>query len=250
MQFGLGFSNGSTANRLTGATSPVTTVPCTIVAWTKRYSGGLSSNRVHCGQSGTNNSAFSIQLDASGNVAATRTTSAGTNAAATTSGAVAQLGVWTHMAGVFASITDRRAFLNGGQKATNATSGAASPSTFVGINTSGTTANAQESTFHSVAVWNVALDDAEIAALALGAYPPRIQGANLVFFPFPLGIDQTLYDRYSNQRLTRSSDTFATAVVDFDFPQCCANWPSNQRKYWKFGFVAATADALMGQACL
>lgn len=97
---------------------------------------------------------------------------------------------WHHACGVFASTTDRRAFLDGGDKATDATSVAAP---------SGLNSTAMGRANHSApdaymfgriadaAIWNAALEDEEISLLAsLRARPYQIRPESLqLYTPLP-----------------------------------------------------------------
>lgn len=93
--------------------------------------------------------------------------------------------VWTHIAGVYASSSSRVAWVNGVAKATNTTAvtitgidrvliGARVNASAVGLYMDGDLAE--------VAVWNVALTQAEIASLAAGFKPSRIRPQSLVFY--------------------------------------------------------------------
>lgn len=93
-------------------------------------------------------------------------------------------GSWQHAAAVFGSSTDRRAFLNGGSKGTNATS-VTDPS---GLDSVAVGAFAGAHTFPMfgliahAAIWNIALSDAEVAALAAGAHPMMVRPEALVAY--------------------------------------------------------------------
>ena len=101
---------------------------------------------------------------------------------------------WQHFAGVFTSSTLRACFLDGADKQTN--TGSQNPSGMnqfmVGAHKTGGSNYFQGKVTH-VAIWDVALTDDEILALAHGALPTSIQLSNLQGY-WPLvddGVDET-----------------------------------------------------------
>lgn len=106
------------------------------------------------------------------------------------SGGTVTTGSWFHAAGVFNSATDRRAFFNGANKGTNATSKtpAGLNRTSVGVRISNTTSQFLDGRCDVPAVWSVALTDDEIAALARGANPRKIRPQSFWgYWPCDLG---------------------------------------------------------------
>lgn len=94
------------------------------------------------------------------------------------------LNTWAHACAVFASSTDRRAFLNGGNKGTNATSRTPSSPTVIRIGAycylSGTKWG--DAAVAEAGIWNVALGDDEVAMLALGVRPTMVRPQSLVAY--------------------------------------------------------------------
>lgn len=97
-------------------------------------------------------------------------------------------GTWAHAAGVWSTTSALAAYLNGGGKGTNTTS--LTPSGIdrfgvgVGYGSSLTQALAPagDGALAELGVWNVALDDAEIAVLAAGLRPLYVRPASLVVY--------------------------------------------------------------------
>jgi hypothetical protein len=93
---------------------------------------------------------------------------------------------WHHVAGVFTSSTSRAAYLDGGNKGTNSTSivptGPFDETCFSGYWEGGVQYNSIDGYIAECAIWNAALTDAEVAALAAGYSPLLIRPANLVFY--------------------------------------------------------------------
>lgn len=105
--------------------------------------------------------------------------------AVSTAGANGVASVWYHAAGVFASSTDKRAFFNGGNRGNNTT--ANTPANTVNktnIATYYSALNTRTSFFNGriaeAGIWNVALDDDEIAALGAGLCPLLMRPQSLI----------------------------------------------------------------------
>lgn len=98
-------------------------------------------------------------------------------------GSLISTGAWQHFAATFTSITDRAAFYNGGNKATNATSNnPATPNqSRIGANyDAGVSNNFFNGDLAECAAWNIALADADIALLAAGEPAQQIQPQALI----------------------------------------------------------------------
>ena len=110
---------------------------------------------------------------------------------------------WNHGAVVFTSSTSRAAYQNGGNKGTNTTSKTITglSVTDVGaLNLGGPLYSKFNGRIAMPCVWNVALTDAEIAALAAGVHPLRVRPTSIVSY-WPLhGDDSPERDWTSNKR--------------------------------------------------
>jgi hypothetical protein len=95
---------------------------------------------------------------------------------------------WHHAAGVFTNVSSRSAYIDGGSKATNTTTLSTSSLTRTSIGTlwRPSTVNYFSGRIAEVGIWNVALDDDEIAALAAGLCPLLVRPNSLVDY-WPLG---------------------------------------------------------------
>lgn len=131
--------------------------------------------------------------------------SAANSTASTTANST--LNAWNHICGVAASATDRRVFLNGGNKGTSVTSRTPNGIDRTSIGKQDNAANnkiVSNGAFIAFpAIWNIALSDAEVAALAVpGTLPTAIQpGALVVYWPLP-GISATEIDIIGSNHLT------------------------------------------------
>lgn len=110
-------------------------------------------------------------------------TDVGASEAAASSTTTYSTGVWHHGAAVFASTSDRRAFLDGGNKGTNTSSipMPAVDNTTIGVRHSN---NVYQFPFNGriaeVGIWSVALTDAEVATLGDGYSPLLVRPESLV----------------------------------------------------------------------
>ena len=118
------------------------------------------------------------------------------------------VGDWSHALGVFAASNDRRVYLNGTGKGTGTNS--ITPS---GINRIGvgflyrqTPTSYMSGDIAEVALWNIALTDAEAVSLAKGFSPLLIRPSNLVgCWPLIRGLN----DKIANNTLTATGTTVA-----------------------------------------
>jgi hypothetical protein len=116
-------------------------------------------------------------FDATGHVQAE--SNAGSTVVAATTVAAASTNAWCHAAATFASATSRAAFLNGGSKATNATSRAPSGINRCQIGILSNTFNTFTGNVGEVAIWSAVLSDGEIATLATGVPAWQVRSASL-----------------------------------------------------------------------
>lgn len=94
---------------------------------------------------------------------------------------------WHHACGIFAANNDRRVYIDGGSKATNA-----GATTVAGLNNFRISSTADSTPAYwldgavaEAAIWKAALTDNDVRRLALGTPPWRIQRAHLVGFWLP-----------------------------------------------------------------
>ena len=189
------------------ASAPATAAPVTIACWGKSTSQTAAQALACLGLDGGLNHRFLLYLAGTvgGDPVRAQTRDATPSEASTTTAYVANS--WEHYCGVFAAANDRRAFRNGGSKGTEATT-----RTPTGINAfivggALTTGAFFAGRIGHVAIWNLALSDAEVASLAAGANPVTIQPANLVDY-WPLRDDAN--DVVGTRHLTVTGATLDT----------------------------------------
>lgn len=181
----MAYSGWSAANRIRCASALVTAAPMTIAAWVKPASlavqiiGGIFNSA-----NANNGNVMAFELDASGHVIAYAGNNAATTGLATTTTTLSA-GAWGHAAGVFTSTTSRAALLNGGGKGTNVTSIAAPTSpnrTSIGLRDNAADDVPFTGSIAEFGLWNVALDDAEVASLAAGFSPLLVRPQSLIAY--------------------------------------------------------------------
>lgn len=164
------------------AAALLTAVPMTLSAWVRP--ADTTSSKAVCGignLTGSNNN-FGLFLTNAGKAEAYVSQNGSFGEAITTASYSAN--TWHHLAGVFPANNSRSVYLDGGNKVTETTSitPAGVDRTSVGLQRQG----GSGSQFYflgriaEVAVWSVALSDAEVAQLAAGANPRTIQASSLV----------------------------------------------------------------------
>jgi Concanavalin A-like lectin/glucanases superfamily len=143
-------------------------VPLTIAGWFRKTGSASSFQEVISLFNPSTGHEFAL-LAGSGTAASVGAFALGGAGAAANSSTTFSLGQWQHGTAVFTASNQRHAYLNGGGKGTNSTS--VSP---VGVNQTDV-GHGFISYFSGdlaeVAIWNVALSDAEVAALAQGFSP-------------------------------------------------------------------------------
>lgn len=165
-------------------TQPFAGVPCTMAAWFRLNNvsgvkslvaaGGLTvSNQVQEYAILVNNAAFWALTQSNTNTQAIATATLAPN-------------TWYHGCGVFASQTDRRAFINGQFKGTDTTSklpvGTVTSRTCIGQRANTLNDQKLAGLCAEVAIWQAALSDTEVAYLATGVLPFRVRPERLVSY--------------------------------------------------------------------
>lgn len=196
---------------LTAAVPPVTIEPCSIACWFNVDLAALQTLVGILDTGGGGLGGFMLMAGASQNVNA-RTKGVTGNSQASSS-TTFTLSTWNHACGVFASATDRRAFLNGGGKGTNAVSRVVSGIDTLGIGAQveAAVANPTSGSIDHVGVWNIALSDAEVALLATHT-PDMVRRDALVFYAKLIGGE--LLDVIGGQTLTDTGGSTTSARVD------------------------------------
>ena len=189
----------------------VSGTPLTMACWFKTTDNVNGMALVSVATDGSDDNRFT--MIASGFVAGDpiRAIAKTTSVAAIDSSAGYSTGVWQHAAAVFASPTSRSAYVNGGNKGTSTTSRAPSGMNQTALARSSTvTPMRYDGDLGEVAIWNVALTDAEIAALGRGVNPRLIRPGALAFYAPLWGTSNPERDYTRGQRhLTLTGTTLS-----------------------------------------
>jgi hypothetical protein len=170
---------------LSASNAAVTSTPLTLACWFYSDDDAIEQILVSVGVSGSNNNRWSLLIagQAAGDpVRAQARTTSPASADSTTGYSV---NTWHHACGIFVGSAERYAYIDGGSKGSS--TGSRAPSGVnhhrIGASHDGSTSKAS-GRICEVGIWNVALTDAEVAALARGISPLRIRPANLVrYYP-------------------------------------------------------------------
>lgn len=221
------FTNGNSTRLYNTSSAPVTAPPLTLACWFKP-TGNVFNALVSVGVSGSNDNRFTLNVqDIAGGQHVTAQARSTFNAIAASSNTWTS-NVWQHACARFTSTTARYALLNGGGSGTdtNFVDPAGANSIYVGANM-GLNANGFTGDICDVGVWNVALNDGEILALASGVSPLRIRPQSLVFYA-PIFGDASPEPDYSgggrNLTLNGSPPVAAHAPVMAPFTWQVAPW--------------------------
>lgn len=177
----MAYSGWSTSNYIESTTGVITATPLTMCCWVNTTS--LAANQspigVYASSTSSGTGSFRLSILTTGAFLA----STGNASASTTTGLVTT-NTWAHVCGVFASSTSRAAYVNGTNKATNATS--RTPASLdrmsVGVERGSAPGAPLVGRIAEAAIWNAALDDDEVAALGKGFSPRLIRPSALVAY--------------------------------------------------------------------
>lgn len=178
------FDDGAT-EYLERDSAPVAVAPFTISCWFNSDDIAARQALVWIGDKDVDNSAWVLQArgDVGGDpVVFGARQAGGFNVATSSTGFSAN--TWHHACGVETANNDRAVFIDGGSKGTDVTATTPAGADRVSIAREGdnTPSNYMSGAIAEVAIWNVALSDAEVALLAKGFSPLFIQPHNLVAY--------------------------------------------------------------------
>lgn len=160
------------------AAAVLTATPFTMSAWFNTSSATTVQGIVGLNASANTTNYFRLDVDAANKVRM------GTSGTFTSTSTTFSVGTWNHAAFVSIASNSRAVYLNGAGKATN-TSGV-TPSglnlTDVGCDGGSSRSNYFNGSIAEVGIWNVALTDQEVSALAAGALPHTVRPGKLVAY--------------------------------------------------------------------
>lgn len=204
--------NGSTSKMLRTATVPLTGPACSFSAWIKSNNVTAAKTVVMIQGSAAANDYAKLGTGSASGAQAQHRTAANGNGTAASTPTVLTTGVWIPIAGVLINGSSRAAYAYGSNKGTDATVVGAygtTPSELsVGLRAGGTP-EAFDGLIAHLAIYNIALSDADVANLALFA-PTSVQAGNLVAY-YPFTTDQgavTYPDSVGTFTLTQTNTSF------------------------------------------
>jgi hypothetical protein len=176
--------NDASSQYLEVAATPLTAHPLTMVAWIRCDDATLSQAIMTVGDLTATARWQLVAAGAAGGdpIQATSVIAGGTSSTSAT-GTGYTANTWHHVAGVFAAANSRTAYIDGVAGTTETTSRTIAGVTGITIGTrynSGTRGTYFSGRIAQAALYNVALDPEEIAALAAGVPPLRIRPTALV----------------------------------------------------------------------
>lgn len=168
----------ASSQKLLASSTPVSAVPLSMACWWRPVSATVAGALFSINDNATNE--FRID-QTSGSKIRSSCFASGSGSTTDTSTSNSS-GVWCHAAIVCASATSRSVYLNGGGKTTDTNS-----RTPGGVNRINVACQVGSSSFANgdiaeCAIWNVALADADIAALAAGVAAWFVRPDALVFY--------------------------------------------------------------------
>lgn len=188
--------------------------PCTLAAWILPTTIGVDQIVFTLGSGAASRYAL-IGVNSSDQLFAAKNNTPD-SATATTSSTVGTA-AWAHICGKFSSNTSMDIFQDGANKQSSATSctfNSDPTHAVIGAHAAGVGGSYFSGHMAEIAIWNVALDDAEVASLAKGFCPLLIRPQSIVaYFPFMRGDTNgaTHFDRYKNGYNVAESGTGSPA---------------------------------------
>jgi len=211
-----------------------TSLPYSFACYFQAATLGSDVALIWLGDKDQSNTYFAMALSASSQLSIVARTGSGTFSAS--SAASLSTGVWYHGLVSIASATDQRVFVNGADKATQTSSSApysAIDRMGFGSYRDTTPDRYFDGLMAQPAFWNVALTDADAAALGAGVSPLLIRSQNLIkYYPY-FGRDAADIDVISGGTLTNFG-----ATTGNDEPRVLEPYG---RRYFKYSSAAAPA---------
>lgn len=191
------------------STASVTAYPITLSGWFKTDDLTVNQVVVANATSGTGVGVYLIVRGVTAGDPLSATDYDGSTSAQANSGGSLSTNTWYHGGAVFNGASSRDVFLNGTKTSnttTTSTNLAGTDRTNIGALIS--TNSHFSGNLAEIAIWNVALTDAEMAILATGVSPLRVRPSALVFYA-PIWSD--IFDYVGNKSLVNQNSTSAVA---------------------------------------
>ena len=181
--------------------------PLTFAAWIRPATSNTIDDIITITDGAGTLNGWVLRQNASGQIQAL-SDAAGSFNQSTSAGAVTN-GIWAHAAAVFASAASRLAYLNGVAATPETTSLSPSGLTVTRVGAAFGPQNFYDGDIAEAAIWSVALDAAEVAALAAGVSPLLVRPSALVAYWPLLGQYAPEIDLWRGNDLTVTGATAA-----------------------------------------
>ena len=172
----------SSSQYLNNANAVLTAAPLSMACWFKSENSVSTQTFINIGLAASDDHRFTLRVVANTSVRFSVRTTAASEAISTAGPTV---NTWNHAAGVEIATNSRAAYLNGANKGTQGTTRVpvGVNSTYIGaMSSSPSPSNFMDGFIAEVGIWNIALNDSEVAALARGVCPLRIRPSGLVSY--------------------------------------------------------------------
>lgn len=179
------------------ASALVTVHPLTLAAWIRPSTSNTTQDILTITDGAGAANGWLLRQTSSATIQAL-SDAGGTFDSSTTTGTVTN-GTWSHAAAVFASATSRKAYLDGTVATENTTNISPGSLSDTRVGAAFGPQNFYDGDIAEAAIWNVALDAAEIAALAKGISPFLIRPASLIAYWPLFGNNSPEIDRWKNK---------------------------------------------------
>ncbi len=223
---GITFASASSENLYNTSGSPISTAPFSMACWFNTTEMTNGKTLMSIGANGEPNFHHDMLLTGSGpgNTAGVQSFTDTGNDFALTSTSYSS-GVWHHVAGVFAATNSRTVQLDAAGKGTDTGTRAVTgkDSVTIGMTSDSSPTNYMDGIIAVPCVWDVALTDDDVLALASGAHPLTVRPANIQAF-WELAHVTDLRDPVGDFDLTASGGATAEdpPAVHVPFPLICA----------------------------
>jgi hypothetical protein len=200
--------------------SAVADVPCTFACWFNVTDITNAHGLISISQYSAVGGGDFMRLVARGNVAGDPLSAHsfdGSDSKLADSSSGYSADVWNHGCAIFAADNDRRVYLNGGLKGTNADSQSVDNidrTAIGGQRRDDTPTDGTDGSIAEAAIWNVALSDEEVAVLATGIRPILVRPQSLVMYvPLIRDNDEDLIEGLSfSEQNTPTISTHAPVI--------------------------------------
>ena len=171
----------ASSHRLTGTAGTTVDLPFSLVGWFRSEDATVDGRILSIGTAGSVTDQGSLSaLGSTGGDPVSAVAQSTEIFCNTSTGFTAN--IWAHAAGIYRSATDRSAFIDGGSEGTSATSRSPTGTALlIGARhaNTGTASDHFEGQLAHAAIYGRDLEDAEVAALALGVPPSRVARLDL-----------------------------------------------------------------------